>query len=161
LDINRDDLFFHAGIAVGSRGSGSRYFWPSAAAALLLACTGLAAVLIWQVNSIGELRTALAVAEHLETQSIARGDSGAKPQTDTERSGSDHFLVDERLRQWQRLASAAPFPPGRLTAMGWEQLPGELGNGMQERQADRSDAPESSPHRPATYLELMRLQREG
>src|SRR5262245_19190496 len=53
--VNRDELFFQAGYAAGRACSLSpgergprRYFWPSAAAAMLLISFGLAAALIQQ-----------------------------------------------------------------------------------------------------------------
>jgi len=168
LEVNRDELFFQAGFAAGRSGRASRYFWPLAVAAMVMACVGLGAMLIWQARSIRELQTELAVAERADAQSIARSGTTAKPQADGERYDGERFLINERQRGWQRLALLAPLPPGRLTALGWEESPRglrsgqwEMGDATGELESSRSAQPETAPRRPATYLELMRQQREG
>jgi hypothetical protein len=123
-----------------------------------LVSAGLGAALVWQANSIGALRTELAAAERRFAQNIARNGLDAAQQTDKERSGQDRLLADQRQRGWLRLASANPLPPGRLTAMGWEEMPR---NQVQEIQPAAAPAPDSASPPPKTYLELMRLQTEG
>src|SRR5262245_36155602 len=50
LALDRDELFFQAGYAVGLRNRTTRFLWPSAAAALLLVSVGLIAALAHQMN---------------------------------------------------------------------------------------------------------------
>jgi len=158
LAISRDELFFHAGFAAGSHRLADRIFWRSAVAALLLVCVGLGAATMRQVISINSLRTELAAAERGFAQSVARNGLDAAQQTDKERSGQDRLLADQLQRGWLRLASANPLPPGRLTAMGWEEMPRDQ---AQEIQPAAAPAPDSASPPPKTYLELMRLQTEG
>jgi hypothetical protein len=168
LSINRDELLFQAGIAAGSRRRTAGLFWPSAVAALLLISCGLGTALVWQVVSIDSLKAALAVTEQSVTQNISQSNSHARSQLDVEHDFSDRLSIELQQRRWLGLASTASLPPGRLTAMGWQELPAEMrneywgiGNRLQRQQSDSSVEPEAAPHRPATYLELMRMQREG
>ena len=165
LAISRDELFFQAGFAAGSRRHTVRLFWPSAVAALLLISCGLGAALVWQNNSP---RSSVAVLTLPSPMLGENSELAAKPQTDMERDVNNRFLVDFRQRGWQRLASAAPLPSGRLTATGWQELPPEMRrverrveNGTGESDSSPSTDREFSPQHPATYLELMRQQGEG
>ncbi|HTQ38820.1 MAG TPA: hypothetical protein VMJ32_07315 [Pirellulales bacterium] len=165
LEINRDELFFQTGLAMGTRRHASPHIWPAVAAALLLVSIGLSMVVVRQHGAILSLQTG------------ATGFASAGPSADAESNSrfaaSDPRFPSQQQRDWLRLASAAPLPPGRLTAAGWEALPPDSTDAaraatVRERNAnpptgDSPDStnPDSTPHRPATYLELMRLQREG
>jgi hypothetical protein len=172
LEINRDELFFQAGFAAGRRGRAVRYFWPSTVAALLLVCVGLGAMLAWQAGSISTLQTALAATQPTSTSQGTLANLAQSALVDSRDiavvDGNHHSLAHDQLRQWQCLASPAPLPPGQLTAMGWVEIPREMRNGQQGTGGDAqqppsepSVEPESAPHHPATYWELMHLQREG
>jgi hypothetical protein len=159
LEVNRDELLFQAGFAAGKNHRGTRYFWPSAVAALLLVCVGLGARVISDVISMNRMHQEIAASKNAPTQTIAQSEPEAGQQTDETRTYHDRFFTDRQQRAWLRLASAAPLPPGRLTAAGWEDMPQSAISGQsKDNLPDKPDAP---PHRPATYLELMRTQGEG
>jgi hypothetical protein len=181
LAVDHEQLFFQAGFAAGSAKRSMRLFWPSAAAAMLLLSIGLGVALYRQAMAVDDLQTLLASARSSPGQAVgpiqnaanAANDLPAKPQTQVLNAAvdiNDRLFSDDRLRRWQRLASPAPLPPGRLTALGWEQLPAEMaswgmGNGgsSRSRSSIESESERDSrlPHRPATYLELLRLYQEG
>ena len=151
LAVNRDELFFQAGYASGSSSRTSRFFWPSAAAALLLVSVGLAAVLAHQM-----IRSDLA-----GRQTIAVKQSPAQPLAESDSAGTEVSTpTDSRSRLWQRLSSSATLPPGQLTAIGWSERPEKVGSGQTGLRSDESPQ-DSSPRRPSTYLELMRSQNKG
>ncbi len=188
LTFDRDQLFFQAGFAAGSAKRSLRLFWPSAAAAMLLVSIGLGVALHNQARSIAGLETALATAQNMQgatglaTSGATAGSSSSVPgvpshgdstvgqaSSGTSVDDTDRLFADDRLRHWQRLASPAPLPPGRLTALGWEQLPAEMGNGdwgmgnvdRPTTQGMKINPDSSPPRRPATYLELLRTYGEG
>lgn len=156
LEVNRDELFFQAGFAAGiSHRSRFRLFWPSATAALLLVSIGLGSVLAWQVNSASALRMGVAAQQNSSDHEAAR-------LADGERADSGELPSDQRQRVWQRLASLTPLPAGYLTARGWVETPTETGNnGTKSSSSIEPAKSDNGPQRPATYFELMRLQREG
>jgi hypothetical protein len=156
LSVNRDELFFQAGYAAGSSSRTSRFFWPSAAAALLLVSAGLAAVLAHQI-----IRSGLAPG-----QTIAVNHSHSPQLTESvSQTAQASMPADIRSKLWQRLTSSTTLPRGQLTAIGWSELPAKVGGGQwamgSRDQPDESHDRQSSPHRPSTYLELMRSQNEG
>jgi hypothetical protein len=155
LEISRDELFFQAGYAAGVKNRSRRFFWPAIAAALLIAFGG---TVVFALRQHSDLLAALAAAERPNSPMPLAIDDGAKPQA----VGTvvDRFVADERLRDFRRLFSLAPLPPGRLTAGGWQEARAEMGN--VGGRADRSEENESlPPHRPATYLELLHRYQEG
>ena len=155
LAVNRDELFFQAGYAAGSSNQTSRFFWPSAAAALLLVSVGLAAVLAHQV-----------IRSDLVPDRAVAVDQAPPPQfaESVPVTAQQSIPTDTRSRLWRRLASAAPLPPGQLTAMGWTEMPERAGGGRwaegSNERAEGSQDEESPPRRPSTYLDL-RLQEEA
>ena len=177
LQFNRDDLFFQAGIAAGRRSGGLRFFWPSAAAALLLVSIGLGVALHNQSRSIVGLETALAAVQQFPDATAGSPSSvpglatlGGSTAEQASSGTQDDFearpFADDRLRHWQRLASPAPLPPGRLTAMGWTEIGNGdwgMGNAASREPSEPTDhKQQSSPvHRPATYFELRQSYSEG
>ncbi|HZZ29451.1 MAG TPA: hypothetical protein VFE46_15745 [Pirellulales bacterium] len=166
LQINRDELFFQAGRAAASSRHTTRHVWPAAAAALFVIGVGLCAALVLQGRTIDSLRLALADSPTVGPR-VAQNNLDVQPQASLAQYNGDRFLAHSQLN-WLRLASATPLPPGRLTAMGWEELPPEavqaesaIESMLPDSPSNRSAEPNSTPHRPATYLELMRQQREG
>jgi hypothetical protein len=155
LEVSRDALFFQAGFAAGAMNRSRRFFWPAIAAALLIACGGTA---VFALRQHSDLLAALAAAERPHSPLPLAIDDGAKPQT----VGAvvDRFSSDERLRDFRRLISLGPLPPGRLTAGGWQEAGAETGNvgGGANRSGENEPLP---PHRPATYLELLHRYQEG
>jgi hypothetical protein len=155
LEVSRDELFFQAGYTAGAKNRSRRFFWPAIATALLIAFGGTA---VFALRQHSDLLAALASAEPLKAPISVPIDDGAKPQAVI--AVVDSNLSDERLRDFRRLISPAPLPPGRLTAGGWQEARAEMGN--VGRQGDRSEENESLPsHRPATYLELLHRYQEG
>jgi hypothetical protein len=155
LEVSRDELFFQAGYAAGAKNRSRRFFWPAIAAALLIAFGGTA---VFALRQHSDLLAALAVAERPISPKPVVIDDGAKPQA----VGAvvDRFVADERLRDFRRLFSLAPLPPGRLTAGGWQETRAETGNvgGRPDRAGENEPL---RPHRPATYLELLHRYQEG
>jgi len=142
LWANRDELFFQAGYAAGRACSLSpgervgvrgprRYFWPSAAAAMLLISLGLALI---QLSGIWRAPASLSHQISSLVPSAA---------------------LDQEETQWQILASRAALPPGRLTAMGWIETPA---GSVDKSRSESDDNSKSLPLRPSTYLELLRIQ---
>jgi hypothetical protein len=162
LEVSRDELFFQAGFAAGARNRSRRLIWPAIAAGLLVACGGLAAGLLRERT---ELTAAIAAAEHVKTPVVVGSNDGAKPQAAV--ALADNGLTNERRRDWRWLISSAPMPPGRLTAGGWQEARAEPGNVQVPMGNDAeprplgSGADSSTPHRPATYRELMQRYQEG
>jgi len=154
LAVNRDELFFQAGFAAGSRKRTARFFWPSAAAALLLMCAGLVAALLSQGNRTASTAKQQAFALNLPDQQSAQ-EAPAR----TERT----VVGELQSRLWQRLASTAPLPPGQLTAIGLTEMPARADRGGWAAGDDGHGGAsrEQEPARqPTTYLEL-RLLQEG
>ena len=180
LEVNRDELFFQAGYAAGSNSGGMPKMWPVAAAALLLISVGLASALTYQTMALHSTQYALKWMDKSQaTIAVNAANPPLGRELGTERQAAAEAVdnqssfqsyrigLDERSLRWQRLASPAPLPPGRLTAMGWEPRQvrnGEwgVGNERNERPPNSDEPPASSkPHRPSTYLDLLRLQQEG
>src|SRR5262249_1187140 len=154
LAVNRDQLFFQAGYAAGSRRRSPQYLWPSAVAALLLMCVGLAAALVHQGNRPVTMD---------KQQAVALGSSDQQPAQKSPPPAERTIAGDMQSRFWRRLASTAPLPPGQLTAMGLTETParmdgGEWAAGDDGRHGESHDR--EPVRRPSTYLEL-RLQEEG
>jgi len=169
LEVSRDELFFQAGYAAGARNRSRRFIWPAIAAALVIACGGLTA---YSLRQRSELIAALASASDLKAPVSVVAVESTKPQTDA--IVVDRALDIERQRDWRWLISSAPMPPGRLTAGGWQEARADISNGewgtssgesnQFSRDAKRSapsDTDSSTPHRPATYRELLQLYQEG
>jgi len=147
LAVDRDELFFQAGYAAGSCNRTARFLWPSAAAALLLVSISLAAALAHQIVQSGSARGQVVAVDQSPPQKSAESVVATAEQS---------MPTDSRSQLWQRLASSTMLPRGRLTAMGWSELPSSAAS------TKPSDAEqESSPHQPSTYLELMRSQNKG
>jgi hypothetical protein len=176
LEVSRDELFFQAGFAAGVKNRSRRFFWPAIAAALLVACGGMAA---FGLRQRAALQTALAIAEQRpstggtagspssgepsaisDAHTAGRASSGTPTWLDNTLIGSNKLASDERLRDFRRLISPAPLPPGRLTAGGWQEARAEMGNvgGRPDRSEENESLP---PRRPATYLELLHRYQEG
>ncbi len=176
LEIPRDELFFQAGYAAGAKNRSRRFFWPAIAAALLIACGGTAA---FSLHQHFELQTALAIAEQRpsmggtadspssgepsaisDAHTAGLASSGTPMWLDNTLIGSNKLASDERLRDFRRLFSPAPLPPGRLTAGGWQEARAEMGNvgGRPDLSGENEPLP---PHRPSTYLELLHSYQEG
>jgi hypothetical protein len=162
LEVSRDELFFQAGFAAGARNRTRRFLWPAIAAALVIACGGLTA---YSLRQRSELLAALAAASDLKAPISVVAEESTKPQTDA--IVVDRALDFERQRDWRWLISSAPMPSGRLTAGGWQEARAELGNAQvpmgndAEPRPSGSGADSSTPHRPATYRELMQRYQEG
>jgi hypothetical protein len=171
LEVDRDTLFFAAGFAAGSRRNAVRFVWPSVAAALLLACTGLAVALHHKADA---LRTAVAAARQAETNAPTAGladttlvdkqiaaatqDSSRRVDLEESRFAASRSL-DERLLRWRRLAYRDALPSDQLTARGWTESP--LNRGAPEETTRSPAADGMPPRRPSTYLELLRRTQEG
>jgi hypothetical protein len=151
LAVSRDDLFFQAGYAAGSRKRTIRFLWPSAAAALLLVSIGLAAALAHQI-----IRSSLAPGQTIAANHSPSGRSNESVANTGQRS----VPADSRSQLWQRLASPTTLPPGQLTAIGWSELPEKAGMGQAVVGGDESPK-DTSARPPSTYLELMRSQNQG
>ena len=158
LEVNRDELFFQAGVAVGARKHSRHRFLLIANAALIFLCVGLGALLIRQT----------AVNKVTQGESVAMESAPARQNSVSNLNAGDTQLQPDvrRLLQWDRLTSKGALPPGHLTAAGWQEEPLEMGsaewgagNESSKRQSD-SDS-DKWQHRPATYLDLMRMQKEG
>ncbi len=184
LQVNRDALFFEAGFAAGSASRRVKLFWPGAAAAMLLMSLGLGTALYQQIQATRDLRGLLAAAENPngagaasssrapEINSIGfsttgQATSGSPGQANSNR---DRMFSEQRMRHWQRLASAEPLPPGKLTALGWEPGQNENGVGLSKPRPSgsgsanhdsQSDRDPGTPRQPPTYLELMRRYQQG
>jgi hypothetical protein len=169
LEVSRDELFFQAGYAAGARNRTHHFIWPAIAAALLIGCGGLAA---YSLQQHSELLAALATASDLKAPIAVALEEVAKPRTDA--VVVDRALAIERQRDWRWLISSAPMPPGRLTAGGWQAARADVGNaewGMGNGESipfsrdAKGSAPSAtdsnSPHRPATYRELLQRYQEG
>ena len=79
LEVSRDELFFQAGYAAGARNRSRRFIWPAIAAALVIACGGLAA---YSLQQHSELLASLAAASDLKTPIAVAAEQSAQPQTD-------------------------------------------------------------------------------
>jgi hypothetical protein len=154
LAVNRDELFFQAGHAAGSCNRTSRFLWPSAAAALLLVSVSLAAALAHQI-----IRSDLAPGQALAVNQAPPQPLAASAPATAELS----VPADSRSQLRQRLASATILPRGRLTAIGWLELPDRVDSGQSAAGSEDSAARSQggTPHGPSTYLELMRSQNKG
>ncbi len=181
LEIDRQKLFFDAGFAAGAANRPVRVFWPLVAAAMLLVSIGLGATVYRQAGAVENLQTLLAAAKNVRGTPAAASrlvkdssvDLHTKPKANDTAAINfkDRSAFDERSRSMQRLASSAPLPPGRLTALGWEQLPDEMRNaeweGRHQEGPGRSPASkanrefDSRPPHPPTYFELLRHYQEG
>jgi hypothetical protein len=170
LSVNRDELFFQAGYAAGAKTKGARLFWPSAAAALLVFCIGLGVAVQRQTVA---LHSALAAAERganahpsaVATDNPTKPTSEAKSQ-DVALAEHDHqFLAqngqsnfdEQRVRDWEKLATANFREHDRLTARG-------LVESREDFLEPASESDEASPElrsRPKTYFELRQLHLEG
>ena len=138
LELNRDDLFFRAGYDAGARHSRLSLAWPSTAAALLMVSIGLSAALVHQTTTLPDATADLGVPS---------GATAALPSSAT----------DQRLRDWQRLASPSSPPPGKLTALGWI----ESATASPTDQPQPENKPSPSLRHPPTYFELLRNYRES
>ena len=169
LEVSRDELFYQAGFAAGAQNRSRRFLWPAIAAALVIACGGLAA---YSLRQHSELVAALAATSDLRAPIAVVAEESTKPQSDA--VVVDRSLPIERQRDWRWLISSAPMPPGRLTAGGWQAARAEvgtargpMGNGewgmgnSAEPRPSESGADKNIPHRPATYRELMQRYQEG
>jgi hypothetical protein len=152
LRFNRDELFFRAGYASGStaaQSSRARLLWPTAAAALLTLSLGLSAAVVHQAH---RLQIAQTTAESRASPIPASTDTSTLPQIATDIA--EPPFAARQMRDWQRLASPGPLPPGHLTAMGWSE------SHENPPTTDDNEAP-SLPRRAPTYFELLQSYREG
>jgi hypothetical protein len=151
LAVNRDELFFQAGYASGWSSRTSRFFWPSAGAALLFVSVGLAAVLAHHI-----IRSGLAPGH-----AVAVNQAPPQPLAESVSDNAQPSMpADSRSRLWQRVVSSTALPRGQLTAIGWSEPPAKAGSGQSAVGSDESPQ-DSSPRRPSTYLELMRSHNRG
>jgi len=134
LATNRDELFFQAGYAAGSRHRSAQFFWPAAAASLLFVSLGLAAALAHQ-SGFWHSRAS-------DSHQVAT--AGRVP-----RFGGN-------VEQWQLLPSPGAMPAGRLTAMGWIEAPS---GDMPHPESDGNSR--SAPLRPSSRLDALNIQQEG
>jgi hypothetical protein len=170
LSVNRDELFFQSGYAAGAKTKGTRLFWPSAAASLLVVCIGLGVAVQRQTVA---LHSALASAERgtsahpsaIVTDDLTKPMSDAKSQTGTLTDldspnldqNSRSVFEKERLRSWEKLATADFRQRGHLTARGLVVSPEDFS----EPVSDSSDLPANPSSGPKTYLELRQQHWEG
>ena len=91
------------------------FVWPAIAAALVIACGGLAT---YSLRQHSDLMAALATVSDSKAPVAVAAEESTKPQTDA--IVFYHALAIERQRDWRWLISSAPMPPGRLTAGGWQ-----------------------------------------
>ncbi len=152
------------------RGPGCRVpgvFWPlGGGSTICYVCAGLGAAVFPDAVSMNRMQQEMAERKTHQHKPSHETNREADQQADETRTYHDRFFTDRQQRAWLRLASAAPLPPGRLTAAGWETMPGEQRSGEWgvengESEGKRSINPDAPPRRPATYLELMRQQGEG
>jgi hypothetical protein len=154
LRIERDELFFRAGFAAGSRSHSSVRLWQATAAALLIACIGLSAAAFRQV---------IIPTSDSNTVALVKPPVADSP-TIASKNPIDPSPADLRTRKWQQLASADMLPPGRLTALGWSELSSEE---LAARSSNSADAPPASDSKPISsrltpeILKSLHLPTEG
>ena len=152
LRIERDELFFQAGIAAASHAHSSVRLWQLTAAALALLCVGLSAVAFHRDGS----PQTIAMTKPEFTTTSTNVATTARP--------LEPPSTDLRTRKWQQLASADFLPPGRLTALGWSELSSEELAARSRASAESPQEPDASPTSSRLTPELLKslhLPHEG
>jgi hypothetical protein len=168
LAVDRDAIFFQAGLNAAAKRRASRFVWPAIAATLVFICAGLSSALFREMHAANALQLALtklkpsqsiAVDSNRDGTNSAKNDpheleNPAREPSLANENLNNNFARNSRLRNLQRLASNVSLPAGQLTAAGWEQFPADVAtttaNTVQPSAAD------DSSRRPATYRELLR-----
>ncbi|HEY1784941.1 MAG TPA: hypothetical protein VGG30_05300 [Pirellulales bacterium] len=176
--INRDLLFFEAGLAAAGPGNGqrrlSRAVWPAVAATLLVACGALAIALERKstaldaalANVATRSATAIASTGTPAGQGIVEHETGsnknrsieaarlASPSVESGRLGT--LSPSGRLEQ---VMSIDRVPGRQLTAHGWIEAPPGSPTWQIESTPPPGTEPVDRPIRLPTYLELLRAEQ--
>ncbi len=134
LNVNRDALFFAAGMAAADRRRAGRLVWPALAAGLLLACGGLAVALQKKSSALDAALAASAPGQVAE-RSVADDRPSAPRQPTPQQSGGVLVVNDSPAgganrragfgsqRDMDELFWREPSRGSRLTALGWVDGP--------------------------------------
>ena len=172
LSIDRDVLFFQAGIAAAGRKGGhgrvARIVWPAIAATLLVACGGLVVALQRESKT---LEAVLAATASRPTGAIASESKGlglkaVDPAREKMASGvsiasveSKRFGLLTNADRVEQVLSLARRPRSQLSMHGWiEAPPGSPAWEVESTPADALKSPPGPIQRP-TYLELIRAEQ--
>jgi hypothetical protein len=172
-DVDRDVLFFQAGMAAARRGSArgllARSVWPSVAATLLVACGGLAAELARKSTALEAALAAVASqpAGAVAADSTQAGQGAIEPrQTNGKTAGpqspsaeSVRFDVLRQDRRVEQVISLERVPGSRLTAHGWIEAPPRSPAWEIEPAPAEEPKPLVRPIRLPAYLELLSSER--